>query len=207
MSDEVVWSARLDVARESGSFDDLAKIVKSTFILYSRAEKLISPWNARQQDAKFYMAPSREFMKESLASSGTALNEFAFNAFITGLVRFCEKHKGKKQLPLPHPSTHHSTHWPDGTFEIRDIKDATGLEWLTEGGTPVSKITLMGIVEPLYVKNLRLREFKYLIVRPKLSKLGTASATAWEALFFKNSHGFLVDHVDSNLNPRYAGIF
>ena len=72
--------------------------------------------------------------------------------------------------------------------------------------TSLAEIRLTGINEPIYVENLKERQYKYLIVRPKLGKLGTANIQNWEVLFYTRNFGFNLDHCDSNLNPRYSGI-
>jgi hypothetical protein len=66
---------------------------------------------------------------------------------------------------------------------------------------------ISGIEVPLILRGLRNQdEVKFIIVRPRLSKLGTASASSWEVLFYRTNPGYIVDWVDTQLNPRYAGV-
>jgi hypothetical protein len=66
----------------------------------------------------------------------------------------------------------------------------------------------MGIEVPLVVKGLRSpSEIKFIIVRPKLSRLGTASANDWEILFYREGLGYIPDWADTQLNPRYSGVY
>lgn len=69
-------------------------------------------------------------------------------------------------------------------------------------------IEIIGVPEPIEVRGLRMPdEVKFIIVRPKLSALGTASAKNWEVLFFRQPIGYIPDWADSNLNPRFSGRF
>jgi hypothetical protein len=45
-----------------------------------------------------------------------------------------------------------------------------------------------------------------MIIRPKLGKHNMPSVNRWEVLFFKNPQQYLINHTDSSLNPKYAGI-
>lgn len=190
------WFARLDVKRPNDSTDysDLLPLVASHLRLHVSAEQFLGPYNARQRASNFpYRAPDRETLRQLIKPGG--VNEFTYAAFISGLLKFCEQYRGQRALPLPHPSTIHSVQLPLPAFELKD--DGAG-------GT---MIKIIGIEEPLVVRGLRTPgEVKFIIVRPKLSKLGTASATNWEVLFFKQPVGYLPEWVDSNLNPKYSGV-
>jgi hypothetical protein len=62
--------------------------------------------------------------------------------------------------------------------------------------------------EPIYLNGVRAPEqIRFVILRPKLSKLGTPSAKLWEALLFNQNYGYLPQWTDSSLNPRWAGIY
>src|SRR5439155_2920669 len=115
------------------------------------------------------------------------------------LYKFACDSKGKRQLINPDPATHHSAQFPRGTFTI---------EHITERQSNAHAIHLFGCSEPLIVSGLQLNlnVVEFIIVRPKLGKLGTHSVTNWEVLFYRNPHNFLIDHVDSNFNPRWSGI-
>jgi hypothetical protein len=78
---------------------------------------------------------------------------------------------------------------------------------LQSGGSGDTIISIGGIATPIVVRGLRQPdEVKFIIVRPKLSKLGTASATNWEVLFYRTNMGYIPDWVDTTINPRYSGI-
>lgn len=190
------WFARLDAKRPGSTTDysDLLPLVASHLRLHVSAEQFLGPYNARQRASNFpYRVPDRETLRQLIKPGG--VNEFTYSAFISGLLKFCEQHKGQRALPLPHPSTVHSIQLPLPAFELKD--DGAG-------GTIVK---IIGVEEPLVVRGLRTPgEVKFIIVRPKLSKLGTASATNWEVLFFKQPLGYLPEWVDSNLNPKYSGV-
>lgn len=188
------WSVRLDAHREHG-FADLVPAVSAHYRAHEAAEKFLGPYNARQRSSKYpYQAPDRETLRQLIPAG--RMNEFSHQAYLNSIVRFCEATRGNRGLPAPHPSTIHSIQLPEPAFEL---KSSGG------GGTMVY---VAGIAEPLLVSGLRLPdEIKFVIVRPKLSQLGTASAKNWEILFFRQALGYIPDWVDSQLNPRYSGRF
>lgn len=123
------------------------------------------------------------------------MNDFSYSAFLNSIIRFCESHKGLRALPAPHPSTIHSIQLPLPAFELK-----------TYGGE--TAVNIMGAEAPLIVKGLRDPDsVKFIIARPKLSQLGTASAKNWEVLFYRQALGYIPDWTDSSLNPRYSGIY
>jgi hypothetical protein len=68
-------------------------------------------------------------------------------------------------------------------------------------------ISLFGTTSPIYVENLSLKpeDVGFVIVRPRLGKLGTPNLSRWEVLLYRQPHGYLIEHVDSEINPRYCG--
>jgi hypothetical protein len=207
------WAQRSDAFRTTDvrSFEDLLQVVDGTYRAYSKLYETIGPWNAKQNGNNFpYSPPSREYLQMSLKRAPRGLSDYVYSAMLTSTVRFCEAHKGKRQLVTPHPSTHHSAHFPDQTFEIKYLKDNLPQLHKTQNvnfkAQTLAEIKLDGIPHPIYVENLKERNYKYLIVRPKLGKLGTANIQNWEVLFYTRNFGFNLEHCDSNLNPRYSGI-
>jgi hypothetical protein len=207
------WAFRGDAYLAEGqyTFDDILKIIDGTYRTYSKLYEAIGPWNAKQNSNNFiYQPPSKDYIMTVLKRPPSSINEHVFYNMVSSAIRFCEKHKGKRQLITPHPSSHHSAHFPEGTFEIEIIKE--NLPILNKDtsrnfkASSIAKISLVGVDKPIFVENVKDANFKYIIVRPKLGKLGTASAKNWEVLFFKNNFGFNFDHTDSHLNPRYSGI-
>jgi hypothetical protein len=187
------WSVRLDAKRPHG-FSDLVPMVATHLRAHEAAQKFLGPYNARQRAQKHYMAPDATLLREMIRQG--AMNDFSYAALINSLIRFCEQTKGQRGLPEPHPSTIHSIQLPQPAFEIRN----------GEGGDTI--VSIIGIKEPLIVRGLRdASEVRFIIVRPKLSQLGTASASNWEVLFFRQAHGYIPEWVDSSLNPRWSGKF
>ena len=191
------WAARLNASRpvDNPGFTDLLTLLKHHYNLHAQAEAFLGPYNARQRakGEKFlYSAPTNDELKAAIKKGG--VNTLTYLAFISSLVKFCEMSKGLRALPTPHPSVVHSIQLPLQAFIITPEKDG------------VCKVDVAGIETPLFVKGLMHPEqIKFIIVRPKLSKLGTASATNWEILFFRNNFGYIPEWVDSNINPRWAG--
>lgn len=190
------WSVRLDAHRppEEPGFSDLLPLIAHHYRLHTQAVDFLGPYNSRQRSGPGpYLPPSREQLREVIRQG--AVNDFTYQAFISSLIRFCEVTKGTRALPTPHPSVIHSIQLPLPAFELQP------------GHSGDTIIQLIGLEVPLLVKGLRQAgDVKLIIVRPKLSKLGTASARNWEVLFFRQPLGYIPDWVDTHLNPRYAGI-
>lgn len=188
------WSVRLDAIREHG-FSDLIPVVNQHYRAHEAAEKFLGPYNARQRNSGMpYRAPDKETLQQLIPRGG--MNEFSYSAYIASIIRFCEQTKGTRGLPAPHPSSIHSIQLPLPAFE------------LSSAGNGDIHVGIIGVREPVLVKGLRLPdEVKFIIVRPKLSQLGTASAKNWEVLFYRQALGYIPDWADSQLNPRYSGKF
>lgn len=190
------WNVRLNTARPATDpgFHDLIPLVGHHYKLHTQAVEFLGPYNAKQRGPnRTYLPPSRDQLRAAIRQGG--VNDFTYAAFIGSLERFCQTTKGNRALPTPHPSVIHSIQLPVPAFELH------------KGRGDDTMIQLIGVEVPLLVKGLRSpEEVKFIIVRPKLSKLGTASAKDWEVLFFKQPLGYIPDWVDTNLNPRYAGI-
>jgi len=188
------WSVRLDAIREHG-FSDLIPVVNHHYRAHEAAEKFLGPYNARQRNSNYpYRAPDKETLQQLIPQGG--MNTFSYTAYINSIIRFCENTKGTRGLPAPHPSSIHSIQLPLPAFQLESA-----------GGGDMN-VGIIGIAEPVKVKGLRMPdEVKFIIVRPKLSQLGTASAKNWEVLFYRQALGYIPDWADSQLNPRYSGKF
>ena len=188
------WSVRLDAIREHG-FSDLIPIVNQHYRAHEAAEKFLGPYNARQRNSSMpYRAPDKETLQQLIPSNG--MNTFSYAAYINSIIRFCEQTKGTRGLPTPHPSTIHSIQLPLPAFELSSA-----------GGGEID-VNVISVRDSIRVKGLRLPdEIKFIIVRPKLSQLGTASAKNWEILFYRQALGYIPDWADSQLNPGYSGKF
>lgn len=197
MTQHPQWVARLDATRPKNNpgFTDLLPILAAHYRVLESAEKIIGPYNAKQRSSQFaYMPPSSEMLKQ-LVRQGQ-MNDITYNSFINSLIRFCAQSKGQRALPTPHPSTIHSIQLGAPAFSLK------------QGEGDVTMVYIAGTDVPLHVKGLRNpQHIKFIIARPKLSKLGTASSDKWEILFFKENPGYIVDWCDSALNPRYSGTF
>jgi hypothetical protein len=188
------WSVRLDARRPGDTgFSDLENMVAAHYRVHLAIDNFLGPYNARQRNSgNLYRVPDRETLKQLIKQNG--MNDFSYNAMLHGVIRFCEEHKGLRSVPAPHPSTIHSIQLPVNSFELR----ARGQD---------TEVHIIGLDTPILVKGLNdPSTVKFIIVRPKLSKLGTASASNWEVLFFRQNLGFIPEWADSQLNPRYSGI-
>lgn len=190
------WSVRLDATRpaENPGFSDLVPLVAHHYKLHEKAAEFLGPYNARQRAAAHYTPPDKELLKQLIPKG--RVNDFTYIAFINSLVRFCETTKGNRALPTPHPSVIHSIQLPLPAFSLHS------------DGPGDTMVKIVGVEVPLKVKGLRgAEEVKFVIVRPRLSKLGTASANSWEVLFYRQPLGYIPEWADTSLNPRYSGIY
>lgn len=198
MTDSLIprWSVRLDASRPAGSgYADLMSIVNNHYNVHQEVDNYLGPYNARQRNSELsYLPPQKDALKQVVKQCG--MNDFSYSAYLNSIVKFCEQHKGLRTMPSPHPSTIHSIQLPLPAFELEDA------------GNGETLVRLMGTDIPLVVKGLRDQHaVKFIIIRPKLSQLGTASVSKWEVLFYKSAIGYIPDWADSNQNPRYSGVF
>jgi len=191
------WNVRLAVTRPitQPGFSDLIPLINHHYKLHVQAVDFLGPYNAKQRGPnRPYLAPSKDQLRQSIRRGG--VNDFTYVSFINSLERFCQHTKGLRALPTPHPSVIHSIQLPLPAFELTQENESNTI------------VKLIGVEVPLVAKGLRSSgDVKFIIVRPKLSKLGTASASNWEVLFFNQAHGYIPDWVDTHLNPRYSGVF
>lgn len=197
MSDLPRWTVRLNAVRQIPDYGDLLSIVGIHYRAYTAAEAFLSPYNARQRSKSFYTPPTRDELKAAIKQG--QMNDVSYYAMIASLIKWCETTKGNHALPTPHPSTVHSIQVPEPAFEIAPA---------TIKGMMVTHQLILPGVEPIYLNGVRNPDsIKFVIVRPKLSRLGTASAKEWEALLFTTNPGYIPQWTDSNLNPRWSGIY
>jgi hypothetical protein len=190
------WVARLNVARPQTDYTDLLQLVSQHYRVYASAESFLGPYNARARNAKMYWPPSRDELKAAVKQHG--MNDFSYLALISNLIKFCERTKGMRALPTPHPSTVHSIQVPEPAFTLRSNTTCSKM------GT--HELTLSG-VEPVFLSGVRNPDqVKFVILRPKLSRLGTPSAKEWEVMLFNQNHGYIPNWTDSTLNTKWVGL-
>lgn len=205
------WNAKHDVFRPVADYSDLLKIVACYYEMYSKASTFLGPWIAKQFGMTF-LVPTKDQIKESLGKERPSITFRARNAFVEALTTFLVKYKGKKTLITPNPSSHHSAQFPSGTFSITEVTENRPVlrdeKVIRRESKTLHMIEFANAEAPVYVENLMIPpdQIGFVIVRPKLGKLGTPSTARWEVLLYKIPYGYLVDHTDSFLNPRYSGI-
>lgn len=207
--DVVRWTVKHDAYRPLTDFTDLLRVVGAYYEQYAKASAYLGPWIAKQQGLSMFIPPDSDQLREALGRERAVMHPQARRAFINAVIKFMQETKGKKTLISPNPSSHHSAQFPVGTFSITPCE---GVELRDDRGprkpARLHKLEFTGALEPVYIENFNLTpdQVKFIILRPKLGKLGTASASRWEVLIYKKAHGYLVNHTDSVLSPRYAGI-
>lgn len=217
MSEEttVRWAARLDALRpiDQHSFDDLGRIVATYYEMYRCVNAFLGPWNAKQVGSTFpYQPPEREQLRQALGRPRPWISDRAHTALIEAAINFCTASKGRRQLITPSPVTHHSAQFARSAFSIRVVRDK--MDFYRAPGTKAPDIVkicwelqLAGATSPVFIENAPLKpeEVGFIILRPRLGKQGIPSPSRWEVLLYRQPLGYLIEHVDSELNPRYCG--
>lgn len=208
------YAVRKDALRISNeTFTDLERLVVLTFDLYKKIHRVATPYIARQLGSGVFIPPSRELFSENIRVSNNLLESALFSKMVSSTIDFYSKNKGKKQLVEPHPSLHHSVQFSSSQFKLTEVENTKAIaNSLNKKFNYEVKSLLQleildqGNIKPIYFDNLKLEKFDYLILRPKMGKTGVPVVKYWEALFYRQSYGYLIDHVDSEINPRYCGI-
>lgn len=202
-------SSKMDVYRPTSDYSDLLKIVACYYEMYARAVDFTGPWIAKQRNGGIFIPPDREEMRAALGKERPTIHPLVRFAFVDAVIKFIQMSKGRQTLITPSPSSHHSAQFSEGTFEISAVtpQEAGGI--LAKNGCELYKINFFGATSPVFfhAQRFNCKAIKFIILRPKLGKLGTPSVVKWETLMFKQSIGYLVDHTDSHLNPSYSGRF
>lgn len=211
-NNQITCTAKHDAFRSSTDFSDLLKIVASYYEMYSKCVTFLGPWIAKQQGMVF-IPPDKEDLKLALGKERPLISYMARASFIDSVVNYISKTRGKRTLITPNPSSHHSAQFPYGSFNISQVtKEIPNLK---DDRAPRKKCNLIHRIDffgspiPVFIENLKIPvdQIQFIILRPKLGKLATPSTSRWEVLLFKNNPGYLVDHVDSHINPRWAGMY
>lgn len=205
------WNARLDAFKSTKDpgFQDHLRIVAAYYEMYEKGYRFMGPWISRQIGSSLpAIPPSPETIEQCIGKPRAVVSGHAYYAFIEALYQFAIKSKGKRQLISPDQSSHHSAQFPRGTFTIKRVENVQLAGQHVGSHKSLHEIRVFGTESALYVKDFQLNtdEIGFIIVRPKLGKLGTASVMNWEVLFYRTPHGYLIDHTDSNLNPKWSGL-
>lgn len=195
------------------SFTDLERLVVVTYDMYRKIHQIASPYNNRQQSNNVYIPPSRELFTQNIKVSNNGFETALFSKMVTSTIEFYSREKGKKQLVEPHPSIHHSVQFQSKHFRLSEVENTKALSKVLNKKFNYEVKNLIkleiidhGDIKPIYFDNLKLDKFEYLILRPKMGKTGVPVVKFWEALFYKQPYSYLIDHVDSEINPRYCGM-
>ncbi len=199
---------RHNILRPDGvRYDDLANLVVGTFYTYRALENYLSPIISKSFDTNPMVTPD-EIGRAVKKHAG--MNQIMYTKMLESAAKFCNSNKGKRKLPLADPKSHRSVHFKAGLFETEDVPVD---EW-TETKVidrqyklnSVSRVYVDGVSDPFYVENLKPGNYKYLIVRAKLSKMCNVS-NDWEALFFRDGCDYLIEHIDLDYAPKAAHLF
>lgn len=208
------YTARRDALRTTNeTFQDLERLVVMTYELYRKIHKVATPYNNKQHGNSHYIPPSRELFMSNSRVSSSLLESSLFSKMVTSTIDFYTKNKGKKQLIEPHPSLHHSVQFSGSHFRLTEVENTKAIAAVLNKkfNREVSTLTRLeildhGDIKPIYFENMKIEKFEYLILRPKMGKTGVPVVKYWEALFYRQPYHYLIDHVDSNINPRYCGM-
>jgi hypothetical protein len=198
---------RTDVMRNNTNYDDLSKLVVIAFRTYSAIEGKIGPLSARNTGNDLFIL-TQDWLTEMIKNS-YGMNCKTFEAMIESVERFYGVYRNAKRLPTPHIITHRGIQFSQEQFTITqvDVKEylaSSKNKDRTFNITSVHRVNVEG-ADPFFIENMKYGSYKHLIVRPKLGNAGTPTIDKWEVLLFERDVGYLIDHVDSNKNPRYNG--
>jgi hypothetical protein len=204
------WLARVNVYRPTTDFSDLLRIVASYYDMYAKAYTYMGPWIAKQ-NAMNFSVPDKDEIMAGIGKPRSTISYTTYSKFIDALFDFAIMSKGRKALINPNPSTHHSAQFSQSTFNITPVTDNVVLRderAVRKPAKTLHKIEFFGADLPVYIENLTINpdQIKFIILRPKLGKLGCPSTNKWEVLLYRQPYTYLIDHIDSNLNPRWSGI-
>lgn len=199
---------RKNAYRPTLDFGDALHVIASYYDLYAKATEYVSPWISRTRGTNTPF--NVEEFKSTLGGHRPSISPIVKGNFIRAIDSFVKKNKGLKNLITPNPSTHHSAQFPRGTFEISKVPPLmlNMNRNIRKSAKDVFAIHFYGMKEPFYIEDLSLPldKVQFIILKPRMGKLGTASAINWEVQLFPTNLGFSLDHTDSNSNPRYAGV-
>ena len=229
MSETLFESLRRDAFRLNSpdgtepSFRDCERWVAFAFSVYRKMHNIIAPYNNRQLQQKIYLPPEAERIKSAIIEEKMSDGD---KALVTKMVNaacgYYGKHKGHKQLLEPHISTFHSVQFGKGQFKLEQVERSKIKELILSSNKnnkafiPKSLVKLtitdenFGITQEFYLENVNREDLKNIgriILRPKLGKTGIPNVKYWEVLLVKGEHrSYLIEHADSNINPRWAGV-
>jgi hypothetical protein len=170
----------------------------------------MGPWIAKQ-NGNAMLSPNKEVIAAAVGKPRSVISQGTYSKFIDSLFDFAIRSNGRRAMITPNPTTHHSAQFSTGAFKISKCEKSTVLR--DDKGTrrpqkTLHELNVFGADAPLFIENLGVDpdKIKFVILRPKLGKLGTASVTRWEALLFTSKTDYMVEHTDSDYNPRYSGI-
>ena len=208
------YAARKDALRiRNEDFSDLERMVVMTYELYRKIHRVATPYNNKQQGNGIYIPPGRDLFSDNIRTSNNLLESSLFSKMVTSTIDFYSKNKGKKQLAEPHPSLHHSVQFQSKHFKLSEVENVKAISNSLNKSFNYDVRNLVrldildhGNIKPIYFDNLKIEKYEYLILRPKMGKTGVPVVRYWEALLYRQPYHYLIDHVDSDINPRYCGI-
>jgi len=198
---------RTDIVRMTSNYDDIGHQVVGTYRTYLELESKVAPLIARNSDNDLFLL-TKERIGEMVKNSH-GMNPTMFRHLLDSVEKFFLKNKSKRRLPSPHIISHRSVQYGEVLFTIDEIDVAKYLEQ-TKNRVRNFKVNTVHKVEveglnPFYIENMRRGNYRHMILRPKLGKSGAPMPDRWEILLFGSSLGYLVDHIDTDKNPRYNG--
>lgn len=197
MKNEHEITYRTNIYRVNDNFDDLSMQVLGTYYTYNSLEKFLSPWVSRNHDNINML--NKDFILEKIKPH-INMNSIMSSRMIESTVNFYVKNKGMKKLHIATPLTHRSIHLGNGLFNIEKYDTR---KWMIDYRVDrrhhvyhVHKIDIVGADAPFFVENLREDDYKYAIIRPRLSQLGAVNLKRWEIILSTKNKQYDIEHID-----------
>lgn len=200
---------RCRVMREHPDYHDLLRIVAGQYEIYDRIQKFMSPWNARQiGNGLPYRTAESGVLQEAIGKTMSCIPDVTKFNMIRAAIEYGTKNRGMKQLPVADPVTLHSAQLIPSQFTITQVNDK--IKFQKHPPKNQFRVEIAGAERHFYVDNMNVKPamIQMMILRPQIGRLGTPDISRWEILLYTNVAGgkYLIDHQDSNLNPRWSGI-
>lgn len=198
--------ARVDALRPISDFSDAMQQVSAHFTMYTKTVEVVRPWVQRQVGKEHFFPMPIDEVKAVANCAGLCVR--TVNAFAESVYEFMRKNKTSRTFIIPHPSTHRSAQYSSGMFTVERSAETVVLRD-QKGGVKTVKnplIVSFGGLKPFYLDSrVDPKRVKFIILRPKLGKLGTPTVDKWEMLLFDVNHKYLADHTDAEIDTRWVG--
>lgn len=199
---------RANIYRQSSFFEDFILNIAVTFKTYKKIVDYTSAFASRNSSNPMFFV-AKEVVDEAIGKNPYGMNSTMYRHMIQSVESFFKENGQHRRLITADPLVQCSFQASSELFEIETLKKNNWpkhYHWLNtkEKVSSVSKISIIGL-EPFYIHNVKTKNIKHLVVRPKIGMSGVHNLQKWECLFFLKNYRYKIDQTDSNRNTKYLG--